>query len=151
MIHLVHHAEAVAAEVDAQRPLTAAGFAAAERLAREAAERGVAPVEIWHSGKLRARQTGEAFRVACSPGAAFTMVRGLRPADPSDILADQLAGEARDLLLVGHMPLIGRLLRRLVGRLREDVSFPLHGIVALEPEPGDDAGRWREVWRLGED
>ena len=77
MILLVHHGEAADPIVDAQRALTAAGRAAVERLAREAAARGVAPVEIWHSGKLRTRQTGEAFRRACNPLAAFTMVRGL--------------------------------------------------------------------------
>ena len=150
MIYLVHHGEAVPAEVDAQRPLTAAGLGAVERLARETARRGAAPVEVWHSGKLRARQTGEASRQACNPTAAFTMVRGLRPADPSDILADRLAGETRDLLLVGHMPLIARLLRRLLARADER-PFPLHGIVALEPDPAGDVTRWRESWRLGPD
>ena len=148
MIYLVHHGEAADPGVDAQRPLTAAGRGAVERLAREAATRGVAPVEIWHSGKLRARQTGEAFRLACNPLAAFTMVRGLQPADPSDILADRLAGETRDLLLVGHMPHIARLLRRLIGRVGEDTAFPPHGMVALGPDPGGDPMRWREAWRL---
>jgi len=76
------------------------------------------------------------------------MVRGLQPADPSDILADRLAGEPRDVLLVGHMPHIARLLRRLIGRVGEDVEFPPHGVVALEPEPGGDPTRWREAWRL---
>ena len=125
MVYLVHHGEAADPSVDSQRALTAAGRAAVERLAREAAGRGVAPVEIWHSGKLRARQTGEAFRLACNPLAAFTMVRGLQPADPSDILADRLAGETGDLLLVGHMPHIARLLRRLLGpRRRGRGVFP---------------------------
>ena len=150
MILLVHHGEAADPIVDAQRALTVAGRAAVERLAREAAGRGVAPVEIWHSGKLRARQTGEAFRLACNPLAAFTMVRGLQPADPSDILADRLAGETRDLLLVGHLPHIARLLLRLLG-VGEDVEFPLHGMVALEPDPVGEPTRWREVWRLARD
>ncbi len=150
MILLVHHGEAADPIVDAQRALTAAGRAAVERLAREAAARGVAPVEIWHSGKLRTRQTGEAFRRACNPLAAFTMVRGLQPADPSDILGDRLAGETRDLLLVGHMPHIARLLRRLLGRVGDDVEFPLHGMVALEPDPVGDPTRWREAWRLAQ-
>ena len=148
MIFLVHHGEAADPGVDAQRGLTATGRAAVERLAREAAKRGIAPVEIRHSGKLRARQTGEAFRVACNPLAAFTMVRGLQPADPSDILADRLGGETRDVLLVGHMPHIARLLRRLLGRVGEDVAFPPHGMVALEPDPDGDPLRWREAWRL---
>ena len=70
--------------------------------------------------------------------------RGLQPADPSDILADRLAGETRDL------PHIARLLRRLLG-VGEDVEFPLHGMVALEPDPVGEPTRWREVWRLARD
>ena len=151
MIVLVHHGEAEDPSVDAQRALTRAGRVAVERLAREAAGRGVAPVEIWHSGKLRARQTGEAFRLACNPLAALTMVRGLQPADSSAILADRLAGEPRHVLLVGHLPHVARLLRRLLGRVGDDVEFPTHGMVALEPDPGGDVTRWREAWRLARD
>ena len=144
LIYLVHHADAEPRDVDPQRPLTPAGQAAARGLASRVAARGARPVEIWHSGKLRARQTGEAFRLACQPLAPFTMVRGLQPADPSDIMADELASETRDLMLVGHMPHIARLLRRLIGRVGEDVEFPPHGVVAVEP----DGDGWREAWRL---
>ena len=144
LIYLVHHADAEPRGVDPQRPLTPAGQAAARGLASRVAARGARPVEIWHSGKLRARQTGEAFRLACQPLAQFTMVRGLQPADPSDIMADELAGETRDLMLVGHMPHIARLLRRLIGRVGEDVAFPPHGVVAVEPY----GNGWREAWRL---
>ena len=140
--------------MDAQRPLTAAGRDLVTRRAREASARGVHVGAIWHSGKLRARQTAEAFRLACNPLAGFTMVRGLQPADPSDILADRLAGEKGDVMLVGHLPHIARLLRRLLARVGDDeVEFPPHGVVALEPDPGpeDDPARWREAWRLGPD
>lgn len=151
MIYLVHHGPAATPDVDAQRPLTAAGRELVTGLAREAAGRGVRAGAIWHSGKLRARQTAEAFRLACNPFAAFTMVRGLQPSDPSDILADRLAGETGDVMLVGHLPHIARLLRRLLGRVGdEELGFPPHGVVALEPDPGPEADplRWREAWRL---
>lgn len=154
MIYLVHHGPAASPDVDAQRPLTAAGRDLVTRLAREAAAHGVRFGAIWHSGKLRARQTAEAFRLTCNPLAAFTMVRGLQPADPSDILADRLAGETGDVMLVGHLPHIARLLRRLLGRVGDDeVAFPQHGVVALEPDPGagGDPMRWREAWRLASD
>jgi len=49
VICLVHHGAAVPASVDAQRPAADAGRAAVERLARQAAGRGVAQVEIRHS------------------------------------------------------------------------------------------------------
>ena len=79
MIYLVHHAEAVGPEVEPQRPLSAAGRIHAEALAAAAAARGVKPEVIWHSGKLRARQTAEPFLRLCNPLAEFAAIRGLQP------------------------------------------------------------------------
>lgn len=146
MIYLVHHADAVAPDVDAQRPLSAAGRAHVERLSREVAARGVKPDIIWHSGKLRARQTAEAFWRACNPLAVFSAMRGLQPSDPPEWVRDMLAGESREVMLVGHLPHLPRLLDLLVGDTPRAVpaEFPLHGIVAL----ANADGSWTEVWRI---
>ena len=81
MVFLVHHADAVSPDVDAQRPLSERGRMQAERLAAESARRGVKPEVVWHSGKLRARQTAEALWRACNPLAEFSATRGLQPND----------------------------------------------------------------------
>ena len=144
-IYLVHHGAAVQAIADPQRPLSADGRRNVEHLAGQAAQRGARPVVVWHSGKLRARQTAEAFWRACNPLAEFSAARGLQPTDPSDWMADLLVGETRDIMLVGHMPHIERLLRLLVdGSAEGTTAFPMHGVVALEAT--DD--RWVECWRL---
>jgi phosphohistidine phosphatase len=145
VIYLVHHADAVGPDIEPQRPLSAAGRAHAEALASDAARRGVKPAVIWHSGKLRARQTAEPFLRLCNPLAEFSAIRGLQPDDPPGWVRDLVAGENREVLLVGHMPNLPRLLTLLVnGSESPTLSFPLHGAVALEP-----AGeRWIERWRL---
>ena len=146
MIVLVHHAEAVGPDVDPMRPLSEAGRTAATRLAAEAAARGVQPDHVWHSGKLRARQTAELFRRACNPLAPFAAVRGLQPEDPPAWICDELTEETRSILLVGHMPHLDRLLRLMLhgDRAGGAAGFPLHGCVALER----NAERWKELWRL---
>lgn len=146
MIYLVHHGDAVQSDVDSMRPLSARGREAVERLAEEAARRGAAPEVIWHSGKLRARQTAEAYWRACNPLATFSAIRGLQPADPPAWLRDHLFGESREVMAVGHMPNLARVLRLMLGGDPEEssVSFPLHGVVALEAN-GDT---WVERWRL---
>jgi phosphohistidine phosphatase len=146
MIYLVHHADAVAPDVDAQRPLSVAGRAHATRLAKSAFERGVVPEAIWHSGKLRARQTAEAFLQCCNPLAQFQAIRGLQPSDPPSWIRDDLFGELRDVMIVGHMPHLPRALTLLVaGEESPLIEFPQHGLVALEA-----TGRlWKERWRLG--
>jgi phosphohistidine phosphatase len=103
---------------------------------------------VWHSGKLRARQTAEAFWRACNALAEFSATRDLQPDDPPTWMRDRLLGEKRDILIAGHFPYLPRLLTLLVAP-REDrmVSFPQHGVVALV---SDDAGEtWKEMWRLG--
>ena len=147
MIYLVHHGDAVGPEVDPARPLSDQGRGAVLLLADEAARRGTRPECIWHSGKLRARQTAEAFWKVCNPFATLTAERGLQPSDPPSWMCERLIGETRDLMLVGHMPHLPRLLRMLVGEDPDtsSVGFPLHGMVTLEP-----AGqKWQELWRIG--
>ena len=138
---LVHHADAVGPAVDSQRPLSSIGHAQAADVARRAKAHGASPAEIWHSGKLRARQTGEAFLRECNPFAEFRMVRGLSPDDDPESMRAVLAAEDRDVMLVGHMPNIAALAARLIGR---DVAFPLHGAVCFER--GAEGG-WEERWR----
>lgn len=127
-VYLVHHAEAVPPGVDARRPLSARGLAQAEWLARHAREKGVQAQAIWHSGKLRGRQTAESFLRLCGPMAAFQAVRGLQPGDPPQWIHDALLLEARDILVVGHIPN----LPALAGLFGASDSLPLNGMLAFE-------------------
>ena len=103
-LFLVHHGDAVGAEVDARRPLSPTGRTDVERLAAEAAARGARPQVVWHSGKLRARQTAEEYWRACNALAEFSASRDLQPDDPPSWIRDRLRGESRDIMLVGHYP-----------------------------------------------
>lgn len=147
VVYLVHHGDAVGPDIDPQRPLSSRGSASVAELARAAAARGARPAAVWHSGKLRARQTAEPFWRQCNPLAEFTAVRGLQPTDPPEWIRDRLATEDRDLLLAGHMPHLQRLRALLVtGSADAALAFPLHGMVALE-RAGE---RWVDLWALGE-
>ena len=149
MLLLVHHGDAVGPEVDPMRPLSRIGVEASTSLASMVASRGMKPDVIWHSGKIRALQTAQLFRDACNPHARCKAVRGLQPGDPAAWILDELIGDDRAILLVGHMPHLAALLRLLGDGSRETTpaDFPVHGCVALERQEGD----WREVWRLAPD
>jgi phosphohistidine phosphatase len=139
-VWIVHHAEAVGPAVDPQRPLSARGLAQAEWLAAELVAARFKPGAVWHSGKLRARQTAEAIWRAANPLAEFRMVRGLLPDDPPEIMCDAIRHDVRDLAIVGHMPHLPALLSLLLGRAAD---VPLHGFAALESR--DDGVTWVEV------
>src|SRR3954471_3095709 len=125
-LYLVHHGAALGPDVDPRRPLSPAGRAAVDRLAALAAKRGARPGVVWHSGKLRARQTAEAFWRACNALADFGATRDLQPEDPPEWIATRLRGETRDILIAGHYPHLPGVLRLLTG----SSSFPQHGVVA---------------------
>ena len=145
-LYLVHHGDAVGPHEDARRPLSADGRAETERLAALAAARGAKPDVVWHSGKLRAKQTAEAFWRACNALAELSATRDLQPDDPAQWMRDRLRNETRDILLAGHFPYLPRLLALLVTGGEAGADFPLHGVVALVTD--DEGETWREVWRL---
>ena len=147
MLFLVHHADAVGPEVDPQRPLSPHGREHATRLASEAAARGVRPDVIWHSGKLRARQTADAFRRACNPSAELAAIRGLQPTDPPEWIRDRLSRDERTILLAGHFPSLPRILHLLVTGANDGgaAEFPQHGLVALERQES----LWVVTWTMG--
>lgn len=147
-LFLVHHGDAVGPEIDPRRPLSPTGLHAVERLAADAAARGARPAVVWHSGKLRARQTAQAFWRACNALAEFSASRDLQPDDPPAWMADRLRGETRDVLIAGHFPHLPRLLALLVRDTTGSSSFPLHGAVALTTE--DEGETWRELWRIAQ-
>jgi phosphohistidine phosphatase len=145
LLYLVHHGEAVGPEVDPQRPLSQRGRVAAERIAADAASRGARPSVVWHSGKLRAKQTAELFWRACNALAEFSATRDLQPDDPPQWICDRLRAEARDIMIAGHFPHLPRLLALLT---KGGEDFPPHGVVALGSD--DDGQTWVECWRISD-
>jgi phosphohistidine phosphatase len=149
-VYLVHHGDAVGSEIDPRRPLSDAGRVAVETAAAAAAARGARPAVVWHSGKLRARQTAEAFWRACNALAELSATRDLQPDDPPQWIRDRLRGEPRDVLIAGHFPHLPRLLSVLLGEHDPGArSFPLHGVVALSTD--DQGETWHEEWRIQSD
>jgi len=145
-LFLMHHGDAVGPDVDPRRPLSAQGTAAVERIAAQASARGARPQVVWHSGKLRAKQTAEALWRACNALAEFAATRDLQPDDPPQWMRDRLRGETRDIALAGHFPYLPRLLALLVTGGEAGASFPLHGLVALQTD--DEGETWKELWRV---
>ena len=146
-LFLVHHGDAVGPDVDPRRPLSAIGQEGVTRLAALAADRGARPEVVWHSGKLRARQTAEAFWRACNALAEFSATRDLQPDDPPAWIRARLRHEPRDILIAGHFPHLPKLLALLKGSAEGMIGdFPPHGVVALKTD--DEGETWVEEWRV---
>lgn len=143
MIYLMQHAQAVREEVDPQRPLSEEGRAAIGRVAARVAGMGMPIEQVYHSGKLRARQTAEALAAAL-PHKPQVLVRpDLNPKDPAAPLARWLRDEAQrtgagELVVVGHLPLLEKLASLLLTGDENAgvIAFQYAGLVALTPKEG---------------
>jgi phosphohistidine phosphatase len=147
-LYLVHHGEAVGPDVDVRRPLSPEGREWCEQIAIAATARGMKPDVVWHSGKLRAKQTAEIFWRASNPLAELAATRDLQPEDPAGWIRDRLRHETRAVLVAGHFTHLPRLLALLRGEPDGTMAdFPPHGVVAMRTD--DEGESWIEEWRLG--
>ncbi len=145
-LFLVHHGVAVGPEEDPRRPLSAVGLANAARVAAKAAALGAKPDVVWHSGKLRAKQTAQEFWRACNALAEFSVTKDLQPDDPPQWIRDRLHAESRDIAIGGHFPHLPKLLALLTSGGEAGADFPINGVVALVTD--DEGETWRELWRV---
>ena len=144
-LYLIQHAKAMAKEEDARRPLSEAGRAEAERIARFL-RRVEPPVsQVWHSGKARAQQTAGIYAEAVGIEGEPIAREGLAPNDNVTLLRDELAVTTDDTMIVGHMPFVSRLAALLLTGCESPpvVAFVNAGIVCLERT---DDGRWVVEW-----
>ena len=108
LIYLVRHGEAVAEEVDPARPLTEKGRAEVEATAHELKAEGARIDEIWHSTKLRAKQTAEIIARVLNVSKVIEK-DGLKPNDPVAPIAKLLRQSSKTILIAGHLPFIPKL------------------------------------------
>lgn len=131
-VYLVQHGEAKPESEDPEKPLTDKGKAQVELVARNISKLGIRVSEIFHSGKLRAKQTAELF-AQYVPAGSVMQQDGLGPLDDPET-AKRLISETKEpIVIVGHLPHLSRLVSLLVlgNSEQEVVRFRMGGIVCL--------------------
>lgn len=146
-ILLSQHGKSASKDVDPQRGLTREGREEVAAVARVLRDSGVAVGAIWHSGKTRAEQTAALFAEAMGLSAGIASRDGLDPLDDVVVFAESLPKDA-DVLIVGHLPFMERLVSYLVtgdaeGRV---VRFQNGGVVRMDWDR--DGERWLIGWTV---
>jgi phosphohistidine phosphatase len=146
-LYLVRHGEAVNEAIDPARPLSAAGRAEAEKVARMLKRAGVSVRDVHQSGKKRAEETAGIMAAAVSPGRGAFGASGLSPNDEVEPFKDELADREEDLMIVGHLPHLARLASLLLTGGPEEmaVNLPSAGVICLER---DEDGLWGLNWMV---
>jgi phosphohistidine phosphatase len=144
-LYLVRHAEAKSALQDPEMPLTDRGLEDIEKVADFVARLGLKLCCIFHSDKLRAVETARVLADRLKPSKGAFESEGLRPMDDPGVIARRI--REKDMMLVGHLPHLGRLAALLLtgDKERSVVSFSNACIVNLRK---DDGGTWTVGWML---
>ena len=146
-LYLVQHGASKSDSEDPQRSLTDDGRQTVEQMADLLSSLGLALGFIEHSDKLRARQTAEILAARLRPREVTKPVAGMAPNDYVEPMRDRLQTESNNLMLVGHLPYLSRLVAMLLG-VRKDhtvVEFRMGGVVRLDR---NESGAWVVRWAI---
>ena len=144
--YLVRHGDAQSAQVDPQRPLSARGRAEVAELAQLALSRDVQVAEIRHSGILRAQETAAILAGYLNPPDGVHPSAGLLPEDDPAIAKVELDAAGQPIMLVGHLPYVGRLAALLVkGDAAQSIGEFSPATMVCCTKIG---ARWRIEWQI---
>jgi phosphohistidine phosphatase len=147
LLYLVQHAESKSKEEDPERDLTEKGRRDVERVARYLKRLHVQVGHIFDSGKTRAHSTAEILAEQLQPAAGVSEAPGLAPLDDPGVWAERVGTLEEDILLVGHLPHLGKLATFLMSGEKEKsmVNFQMGGVVRLRRQEGTWAVDWMIV------
>ena len=146
-LFLVQHGKSLPKNLDPDQGLSDQGIAEVNRIAAVAKEYKVQVNCICHSGKTRARQTAEIFASALEPKQGVLEKTGLKPLDDVTVFAKSINSE-ENVMLVGHLPFMERLLAHLITDNAEKPVFKFQngGIVCMDIDP--ESQSWIIKWTL---
>ncbi len=142
-VYLVQHAEPKPKDEDPERPLSEKGEEDLKRVTGFLKGKNIKVDRVLHSGKLRATQTAEMLSEAVE-SSEVGETEGLKAKDDPSIWRDKLKNENEDIMLVGHLPHMGKLAGLLVANDPEKnvINFQMGGVVCLTEEEGDWSVHW---------
>jgi len=150
LLYLVQHAEAKREEEDPSRPLSEKGIQDIKKVSSHVSRLNLKTTQIFHSNKIRARQTAEILAQSLKPAHGIRETDGLSPLDDPAIWQERLEGISANIVLAGHLPHLERLTSLLLcnDRDKKIVAFKMGGIVCLKRE---DDKTWSLQWILTPD
>jgi phosphohistidine phosphatase len=146
-LFLVQHGKSLPKDVDPDKGLSDQGISEVNRIAAVAKDHQVQVDCICHSGKTRARQTADIFASALEPKRGIQEKSGLKPLDDVTVFAKSIKSE-ENMMLVGHLPFMERLLAHLITENIEKPVFKFQngGIVCADIDSQTQS--WIIKWAL---
>ena len=149
LLYLVQHGDAKKEEEDPSRPLSEKGADDVSKTASYISRFETIAPRILHSEKLRARQTAEIIAASLKSSAlrGISETDSLSPLDDPGPWEDRLKYMTEDVMLVGHLPHLGRLSSLLLcgDKGKSIISFRMGCVACLGR---DEKGVWSLQWMI---
>lgn len=144
-VYLVQHAEARPKSEDPDRNLSDRGIADARKMAAFLKPLAISVRAVWHSGKARAEATATHLAEGVEADEGVVQHSGLKPNDSVEPIRDELEKMDKDVMIVGHLPFVNRLVSLLAaGSDSADIAaYQPGGIVCLAR---GESGPWQIQW-----
>lgn len=145
-VYLIRHGESFPTGSDNLRPLSDKGKEDIQNLADFLSPLNIKVGNIYHSEKLRAKQTAAIIETAITSYASMQTYIELDPLNSIIPTVDLIKSSEKDLMFVGHMPFMGKLCSYLTAgdESIDIVNFKTGSIVCLEKLEG----LWSIKWML---
>ncbi len=149
-LYLIRHGVAVGSEVDPARPLSQLGRDEAKKLGAHLGSLSLQISEIWHSTKLRAKETAAIVNETAEFRAPLLERQGLSPNDSPEEILPEIAASSRDLCIVSLVPFVPALAACLVSDHSGESTWTMTtcGTICFER---DRSGRWDKKWSVSPD
>jgi len=144
-LYILRHGDAKPKHEDPERGLSPGGRQEVEAVSRIFSRLNPQIDQIWHSGKARAEQTADILAAHLRRKGRVEAHPGLDPNDPVQPLVEEIGQRDSNLVIVGHLPYLGKLISVLIlGKEQNLLDLPSAGLVCLE----NSNGTWIFDWFL---
>jgi len=119
----MRHGEAEGIYEGEEPSLTLSGESEVNQIGEALFSKEIQLDHIYHSGKLRARQTAEIVKSKLGVDIAISEKEGLKPNDSVSAFAGNLMDENGNIMVVGHLPFMADLTAHLLEKTKSEMMF----------------------------
>lgn len=113
-IYIIRHGDAKSESEDIKRPLNEKGIQDIRKIGNFMKKLCIKIDKIYHSSKLRAKQTAEILSEYIEIKQGLIEITGLEPNADINILFDKFLEETEDFSIVGHLPYLSHFVSKLI-------------------------------------
>lgn len=147
-LYLTQHAESKSKEEDPGRGLSDIGFENIRKVTRFAKKLNIGVETIFHSDKLRAKQTANELKQSINSVSGLKERDDIAPMDGIASMQEELSRSNKNVMVVGHLPYLDKLASALVCRdeNKHVISFQYGCIVKLLRS--NESNVWSIKWMI---